>query len=102
MTGRLFVTENATGPHRYEWGRWLPVLAPPRCPRPRCGAELVTLPTAIQPALFIHGGYGAAERSTFQLCVGCGWTRTATTETINPRHLNDEDPVAIAAGSSTE
>lgn len=92
MTGRLFVTENTTGPRRHEWGRWLPVLAAPRCPRPRCGARLMRLPTAIQPALFIHGGYGAAEQSTQETCLGCGWTRTATTETINPRRLTTRTP----------
>ena len=90
MTGQLFVTVvDAPGRRRHEWGRWLPVLAPGLCPRKRCGATLVVLPTAIQPALFIHGGYGAAEQSTYEMCIGCGWTRVATTETINPRRLTN-------------
>lgn len=74
------------GRRRHQWGRWLPVPAPPRCPRASCAGDLQRLPSATQLALFIHGGYGAAERSTFDLCLSCGWTREATTETVNPRH----------------
>lgn len=63
------------------------VPAPARCPHPTCAQPLLRLPAAIQPALFIHGGYGAAELTTRDLCTTCGYLRTATTETINPRHL---------------
>lgn len=57
---------------------------------PTCHHPLVRLPTATQPALFIHGGYGAAQRTTRDLCTACGWTRTAAIDTVNPRHLDPE------------
>lgn len=42
------------------------------------------MPRATQLALFFHGGYGAAERSTVEFCPGCGWVRTVAVETVNP------------------
>jgi hypothetical protein len=72
---------------RREWGRWLPIPVPARCPRRRCTSVLVVMPAATQLALFIHGGYGAAEQTRVELCPGCGWAREAAVETVNPRHV---------------
>lgn len=72
---------------RHEWGRWLPILSAGHCPRDYCRQPLVEVIAAVQPALFIHGGYGAAERSTFEFCGNCGWSRTVATETISPLDL---------------
>lgn len=85
MTARLF---DAPAVRRGRWtGNVLPVLAAPLCPREVCGSPLIRLPAAVQPALFFHGGYGAARRVVNELCGGCGWTRTATIESLNPRTL---------------
>lgn len=85
MTGRLF---DAPAAARARWsGNVLPVLSPPVCPRATCGAPLVTCRPAVQPALFFHGGYGAAQRVVNELCGACGWSRTATVESVNPRLL---------------
>ena len=39
-----------------------------------------------QPALFAHGGYGAAERVVARWCI-CGKVKQRDTEPRNPRHL---------------
>lgn len=85
-TGQLFTIDGPTRTAR-EWGRWLPVPRPPDCPDVKCAAPLVTMPSAIQPALFLHGGYGAAEQSVRKVCPRCGWTMTVETNSINPRKL---------------
>lgn len=86
MTGRLFDAPAAAARTRWS-GNALPVLAPPVCPAAGCGAPLATLRPAVQPALFFHGGYGAAERVVNVLCGACGWSRTCTVESVNPRLL---------------
>lgn len=85
MTARLF--DAPTIRRSYWTGNVLPVLAPPLCPDEACRAPLTLSRPAVQPALFAHGGYGAAERITRVLCTGCYWTGTATVESVNPRHL---------------
>lgn len=72
---------------RHEWGRWLPVPSAGLCPREFCRQPLIEALSAIQPALFIHGGYGAADRTTFEFCGNCGWARVVATETISPLDL---------------
>lgn len=87
---RLF---DAPAVARARWtGNVLPVLARPVCPVSVCAAPLFTLRPAVQPALFFHGGYGAAERTTIRVCVACGWAGTAHVETLNPRHLGGPRP----------
>jgi hypothetical protein len=55
---------------------------------PRCShGLLMRLAPHVQPALFYHGGYGAAERLTYDLCLACGHVSVVQTETLNPRHL---------------
>lgn len=68
-------------------GNVLPVVAEPWCPRRFCGAWLVTLRGWVQPALFFHGGYGGAERTTAQACPVCGYQVEVAVETLNPRKL---------------
>lgn len=73
---------------RDRWtGNILPVLAQPWCPRLTCRSPLVTLAAAVQPALFFHGGYGGAERTTILACPACGWSAPDRVETLNPRGL---------------
>jgi hypothetical protein len=52
----------------------------------RCGADTTTIAVG-QPALFIHGGYGATERTTIRLCTihDCGWTMVVHVQEVNPR-----------------
>lgn len=81
-----------TGPTAARWrGTTALVPTPPRCPRPTCRQPLVRLPGATQPALFIHGGYGAAQQHHRDLCTACGHVRHAATRTLNPRHLTTAD-----------
>lgn len=85
MTSRLFATERTKRPR---WtGNVLPVLAAPLCPRQVCRASLATLSPVTQPALFLHGGYGGAERVRKALCVRCGWWGEVSRETVSPRRL---------------
>jgi len=82
---KLFTTEAVRKP---KWtGNVLPVLSPPRCPVKVCGHPLTTLPAVTQPALFLHGGFGAAERTTLRLCCACLWVGTARVESVSPRRL---------------
>lgn len=39
---------------------------------PECGTDLASTATG-QPALFRHGGYGAARTTTVAHCPVCGW-----------------------------
>jgi len=55
---------------------------------PRCShGLLLRLDPHIQPALFYHGGYGASERLTYDLCLACGRVSVVQVETLNPRNL---------------
>lgn len=38
-----------------------------------------------EPALFLHGGYGATKRTTVRRCRGCAWTALPDESTMNPR-----------------
>ncbi len=49
--------------------------------------EIVRLGPFTQPALFFHGGYGAAERQVIDVCVVCGRVTVAQTDAVNPRSL---------------
>ena len=40
---------------------------------------------AEQPALFIHGGHGATERTRVQYCQLCGWTLRSEVTEVRPR-----------------
>lgn len=48
---------------------------------------LVSLDPFAQPALFYHGGYGAVERKTVDVCLACGRVSVMRLETVNPRRL---------------
>jgi hypothetical protein len=41
--------------------------------------------TVDQPALFIHGGYGATRRVTINLCLDCRWAHVVNVIEVNPR-----------------
>jgi len=86
-TGRLF-TVDAPERARVEWGRWFPVPRGATCPDVHCCTPLTRMPSAVQPALFYHGGYGAAVQSIYEVCLSCGWTRTVETNAVNPRTLS--------------
>jgi len=49
--------------------------------------ETLRLGPYTQPALFIHGGYGAAEAQTIDVCFACGRATVAQIDTINPRRI---------------
>ena len=52
----------------------------------RCAVgQVVRMTAGVQGALFYHGGYGAAERRTVDVCVACGRVSVAGVETLNPR-----------------
>ena len=55
----------------------------PGCPE--CGTPLIAASIA-QPALFIHGGYGATRKITWAVCPNgeCRWTLEHTIEEIKP------------------
>lgn len=74
---------------RHTWtGERLPVpyLGVRACRRCSVG-ELIRLEPSTQLALFYHGGYGAAERKTFDLCLACGHVSVVSMETVNPRRF---------------
>lgn len=55
----------------------------------RCSmGHLIRLDPVTQPALFYHGGYGAATETTIDVCLACGAVRTAAIKTRNPRRLS--------------
>lgn len=49
---------------------------------PTCGAELAEF-VVDQPALFVHGGHGATERSRVQFCA-CGWQVRCEVSEVRP------------------
>ncbi len=54
----------------------------------RCSVgHVVRLGPVVQPALFVHGGYGAAVSLVVSVCLACGGTSVLTSETVNPRRL---------------
>lgn len=57
-----------------------------KLPRGRCPACRARLNTMIihQPALFIHAGYGATERTTIRWCRACGWSIVAERTEVRP------------------
>lgn len=42
------------------------------------------LPAISQDALFYHGGYGATERTTVDVCLSCGAANLSKVETVRP------------------
>lgn len=69
-------------PMRPRWtgGTALVPLAGGFCPL--CEREL-DLETVDQPALFIHAGHGATERTTTRHCV-CGWRMVEQRQEVRP------------------
>lgn len=63
-------------------GRALVPLSHARCPD--CGSRLVAF-TSWQPALFIHGDYGATVMTEREQCLACGWALRPTVQEVNPR-----------------
>ena len=49
---------------------------------PLCGQSLDQY-VAEQPALFVHGGHGATERTRVQFCA-CGWTVRSEVSEVRP------------------
>lgn len=54
---------------------------------PACGAKLHT-GSSVQPALFIHGGFGEAREKIERSCA-CGWNGVGAKDfrSVNPRRL---------------
>ncbi len=54
---------------------------------PACGANLHT-GSSVQPALFIHGGFGEARKQVERSC-SCGWNGVGAKDfrSVNPRKL---------------
>lgn len=70
--------------HVQRWtGTTALALCAPGCPA--CGAPLIQS-TVDQPALFVHGGYGATRRTTWAICVSadCRWSHERVIEEIRP------------------
>lgn len=64
--------EEAVKRHSYNGSRELAVFEGDRgCTRCSVGI-LCRLTLGVQDALFFHGGYGASERRTVDVCVACG------------------------------
>jgi hypothetical protein len=77
--------DEAVRRHRWEGSRCLVRHAGKRsCSRCSVG-EIVRMTTGVQGALFYHGGYGASERKTVDVCLACGRVSVAGFETLNPR-----------------
>ena len=74
---------------RHTWtGSRMLVLYQGRRSCTRCTVgEVIRLGPFTQPALFIHGGYGAAERRSVDVCFACGRVAVAQVDSINPRRL---------------
>ena len=72
-------------PTRRATCRDLVAVVPGTCPA--CGAELHT-GSSVQPALFIHGGFGEVRRRTERSC-SCGWNGVGAGDftSENPRGL---------------
>ena len=56
-------------------------LARDQCPS--CSGALSDL-TWDEPAMFLHGGYGATQRTTIRRCVGCSWSKRPDVSTLRP------------------
>lgn len=56
---------------------------------PDCGGRLATQ-TVAQPALFIHGGYGATRTTTWRVCINgrCRWSHERVIEETRPDRRN--------------
>lgn len=74
---------------RHTWaGETLPAVWKGHRPCNRCSVgEIVRVGTFTQTALFYHGGYGAAERKTVDICLACGRVNIDLLETLNPRRF---------------
>jgi len=84
--------DTAVARHSYRGSRSLVPFTGPR-PCYHCNAgQVVRLDPVTQPALFYHGGYGAAEETTIDVCLACGRVHTASVSTRNPRHLTRSRP----------
>lgn len=83
MADRLLDVKRTT---TARWTGSLEIVPLPRDRCLRCGAQ-VEQTTFGQPALFVHGGYGATERTTLAICSapGCWWWRTTDITEVNPR-----------------
>ena len=52
---------------------------------PRCShGTVIRLDPVVQDALFYHGGYGASERETVDVCLACHRVTVHMVETIRP------------------
>jgi hypothetical protein len=52
----------------------------------RCSVgEVVRMTAGVQGALFYHGGYGASEEKTVDVCLACGRVSIVGFRTLNPR-----------------
>jgi hypothetical protein len=60
------------------------VIAPGHCPA--CAAPTSTT-TWHEPALLIHGGYGATRRTTMRACGVCDWSILAEVCDARPQRL---------------
>ena len=79
--------DEAVARHSYKGSRAvLPYHGRRHCSRCSFG-ELIRLGPVTQMSLFYHGGYGAAERKTIDLCLACGRTQVVHKETVNPRRV---------------
>lgn len=59
---------------------------------PDCDTTLDDV-TVEQPALFVHGGYGATTRTVLTRCPGCGWSlQRERSEVRPPRDLKGSTP----------
>ena len=77
--------DTAVARRSYRGSRALALCSGPR-PCQRCNAGLVVrLDPVTQPALFYHGGYGAAEEVTVDVCLACGRSAVSSVSSRNPR-----------------
>lgn len=53
---------------------------------PTCAGPVVTQ-VVTEPALFIHGGYGASRRTTVEICFDCRTARLLEVTEVNPRSV---------------
>lgn len=79
--------EEAVRRHTYRGSRALvPYNGARGCSHCNAG-YVVRLDPFAQPALFYHGGYGAVEQTTVDVCLACGRVSIARIETLNPRRI---------------
>lgn len=67
---------------RHRGGVLVPI-DPLRCPA--CGSSVVECDVVHEPALFLHGGYGATRSTTTRRCHPCGWSLVVDVTETNPR-----------------